>query len=219
MNIEIVNQIPQEDLNYIAQKFKDGELAELQTIGRGSFGKVYGYKDYAIKRLFDETNEKNRDIAVLKDISHLECIPTLYATIDNKLLISERIYGKTVEMYSSDISNPYNIDDRIIEDWHNALFSVIREGYSPDDVHENNVMISRDGELKIVDVGWFFKHGCEPNHFDDDSVKNEYGYERAEQWAGYHLKRYINRLEMERQRTYNNQNQNAHQMAMGYGGL
>lgn len=203
--IEIVNPIPQDDLDFITQKFMDDELSDLMTLGKGSYGKVYGYKDYAIKKIFDVTITKNKDIEVLKDISHLKCIPTLYATIDNKLLISERVYGKTVERYSSETHNPYNIDERILDDWHNALFSIIREGYSPDDLHENNVMISKDGELKIVDVGWFFKHGFDENRFDDDSVKEEYGYERANQWAGFYLKKYINKLEMERQRTYDDQ--------------
>lgn len=198
MDIQIVNPILQEDLDDISSKFIKGELSDFQKIGSGSYGTVYGYKDYAIKLIYNEDDGVNRDIEVLKDISHLPFIPTLYAIINNKVLISERIYGKTVEMYTCRKENPYNIDERILDEWHNCLFTIIREGYSPDDLHENNVMISRDGRIKIVDVGWFFKHGQEPNHYNETSVRSEYGYERAEVWSGNALKRYIHRLEEQR---------------------
>lgn len=199
-NVEIVTDIPQEDLHYIVDLFsrsRDDFHDTLERIGSGSYGSVYGYKDYAIKRLYDSSDSKNKDIEVLKNLKHLDCIPTLYAVINNSVLIMERIYGKTVRAYchkGQDNNNEYGIDDKFIEKWENALLDVVKAGYSPDDLHESNVMIdSKTREPKLVDVGWFFKHNEDYDDFDIHSMKTDYGYSRAEMWTGDALRSYIRR--------------------------
>lgn len=191
--------ISREDVDYIIDLFNNDRLGELEVIGTGSYSNVYGYKNYAIKMIKNENNEENRDIGVLKDISHLSCIPTLYATYGKKLIISERIIGKTVDQYRRTLDNPFNIDRTVIDRWSKALFDIVREGYSPDDLHEHNVMIDVQGEIKVVDVGWFFKHENDYDNFNVHSVKSDYGYRRAEGWAGDILRHYINRLEIKQE--------------------
>jgi serine/threonine protein kinase len=192
-NVEIVTHIPQEDLDYIVNLYKTNDLDSLSRIGKGSYSSVYGYKNYAIKFLNDLDERECNDINVLTELQHLDCIPTLYAHIDRKALIVEKIEGLTVAKYCNDMKNPLNIDENFISKWHNALLDVVRAGYSPDDLHEHNVMIDEKTVTpKFVDVGWFFKHNKES--FKDatiDEAKTEYGYSRAEEWTGHVLRSYM----------------------------
>src|SRR6185312_6553113 len=195
--VELVTNMPQEDIYHIMDLYNEGSLHKLKRIGRGSYGSVYGYKDFAIKEFHDSSDELNRDIDVLKSLKHLDCIPTLYAVIDNSVVIMERVYGKTIRQYchnGEDNNNEYGIDESFIEKWENALLEVVKAGYSPDDLHESNVMIDeRTIEPKLVDVGWFFKHNSNYDNFDIHKMKTDYGYSRAQMWTGDALKSYIRR--------------------------
>lgn len=193
--VEIIENMPMDDLYAIIDGLEE-DFRHFEKIGSGSFGYVYGYGDFAIKIFKEEGNELNRDIGVLKDIGHLDCIPTLYAVIDDSIIIMERIHGKTVRQYcyGDDNNNEYGIDDNFIEKWENALLEVIKAGYSPDDLHESNVMIdSKTREPKLVDVGWFFKHESNYDNFDIHKMKTDYGYSRANTWTGDALKGYVRR--------------------------
>lgn len=191
MGVEIVNEIPENDLNHIVNLFKEGKLDVLDFLGQGAYGEVYGYKDYAIKSIFEYSEYGCNDIAVLKDISHLDCIPTLYAIIDEDTIIVERVKGYTVRSYVDIVGNPFGINHDIIEQWECALLDILNLGYSPYDLHTSNVMINEDGDLKIVDVGHFRKHHQSDVHIEYKSNK---GYSHAQALAGNTLKRYVSKL-------------------------
>lgn len=155
--IDIFNEISKDDLDYIVKLHKRGILSQnLEPLGTGAFGTVYGYKDYAIKVIYD-INDKNNDIDVLLDLSHLDFFPKLYATIDDKIIISERIYGDTVREYVYyDYENSLNLDRSIIDTIKNYFTKIIENGYIPYDMHGSNIMICKKTKMpKIVDLGLF----------------------------------------------------------------
>lgn len=169
---------------------------KFERIGSGTYGTVYGYKNYAIKFIENERDKQNKDIEVLKEISYLHCIPTLYAVIDNKIIIVERIEGQTVTQYIANYENPYNIDERIIDELDEALKTVVKAGYNPRDLHKKNVMITPDAEIKLVDVGWFVElEEYEKEYLTEGRYRRIEGFYTCQDWTGDSLKYWLERLE------------------------
>src|SRR5690606_24508914 len=94
--VEIIENMSMDDLYAIIDELNNNNFRNFEKIGSGSYGHVWGYGDYAIKKFKDRNDKQNRDIQVLKDIGHLDCIPTLYAVIDDHVMILERVKGKTI---------------------------------------------------------------------------------------------------------------------------
>lgn len=202
-NVEVISDMPIEDLNYIVDAVKNDALDYLPKLGSGSYGDVYEYKGYAIKTLFREDDEfkddgRNNDVQALKDLSHLDCVPKIYAVINNKTMIVERIqglrikdvceYGKAMDGVCLDRQFKRRFDD--------SLTNIILGGYSPEDVHEGNVMIEAGTNLpKIIDTGWFKRHheNCEEATVEELKCNVE-GYSKAQRWAGYAIDRYLDRF-------------------------
>lgn len=201
--VEIVNDISGEDLAIIVNavtdiKENDCIPSSFELIGTGTYSGVYGYKNYAIKILglgrrkrdytFNSNSDCN-DIDVMKNLDALECIPKLYAIINSDVIIVERIDGYTIgelrEGLEDGKSYDININWGIIDEFDNALLDVVFNGYSPDDLHEYNVMIDKSSnKLKFVDVGWFFKIDKD-RYKDKDEVYNHcLAYSNAHRWTG-----------------------------------
>lgn len=191
---EIVNPIPKTVLSHIVNLYETRNLYKLEKIGKGGYGHVFAYGEYAIKYIYDTDNMDYacNDAKVLKEISHLDSIPTLYAVIDDRLLIVERIIGRTVSDYVNIYENPYNVNESILDQWKNTLIDILKLGYSPYDLHESNVIIDVKGNIKIVDVGFFKKHGYSGDCLD--YYHDNAGYSTAQEWTGEALRQYIRRI-------------------------
>lgn len=194
-DVEVVNSIPEEDLEFIIACYQNEDLHELEELGSGASAMVYGYKDYAIKVPRDE-GETDEDIIALRDLGHLEGIPTLYAVLDDSIIIMERVYGDTIGDYEDNcLSNDYSeifTEDKLLE-FENILVAIIENGYNPRDVHENNVMVdTKRNKLVIVDVGWFLPLGVNAPSEDYGSYS---GYTTAFSWAGRILRRLVVRFD------------------------
>lgn len=199
--VEYVNGIGYEDLKNIMNRLAnvDREVYDndFKKIGSGSSARVYSYKHYAVKKLYDGYTfgtEKDNDVEVLKDLGHLDCMPTIYAVVNDNVLIMQLVNGVTVSDFCENNVKRSNIiiDDKFVEKWDDALLSVIANGYSPHDLHENNVMIEETTSNPIiVDTGWFFKHGNEYDINDKDSLRSDESYSRANRWAGRVIRDYV----------------------------
>ena len=170
--------------NYIGRKRLKGMLDkltqeknnEIKVLGEGAYSVVFGYKDVAIKFYKDKANmsklytinnqrvssntdlepEKN-DAEILKDLCGIDAIPELYYS-NKRYIIVERITGKTIQekIYNNEKidKNKYN---NLCEKLDNVLVKISKAGYSVEDIHGGNIMITDNGELNIVDVGLFFR--------------------------------------------------------------
>lgn len=157
--VRVYNSISADDLSHIYQLYKEGRWEELELLGSGAVSRVFGYKDYAIKVA---KKKELWDIPILKSLQGMPCIPILYATIDKKVIIMERVRGVTVYDYIYQNERGMKKVDQFIhpdfnEIYKEGLTDIIKAGYSPKDLHEANVMINQTGRPVIIDVGSFEK--------------------------------------------------------------
>lgn len=203
MSIEIFSHIPEVDFNHMTEMIRRDNLAIFDRLGSGSYSSVYGYKGYAIKQLQEDytfDDGENNDVEILKNLSHLDCLPKLYAVIDDNVMIVERIRGLTVgAITDKGVKNDsINLDERFKEKFDLSLKQIIESGYSPRDLHENNVMIEEiTNNPKIIDVGWFKKHHWKDNDYSDveEIAESVDGYTGAHRWTGGAIDRYLRQRE------------------------
>lgn len=190
-DIEIVNEMDLVDLTHILEcycQWKEneyvGRLGDFTHLGSGTYGIVYGYKNFAIKRIKERSLKGvNEDATILKELSHLDFIPKLYAVIDDSLIIMERIEGDTVDWHHMSRENFLKLDYRIIDSFEDKLYEIYNSGWIPNDLHEGNVMIcEKTRDIKIIDVGAFYKRI--PSYDYDEFVEMN----DAMDWVGDKLK-------------------------------
>lgn len=198
-NVEIISAIPEEDLNHIVDMVKRDNLNVFEKIGDGSYSKVFGYKDYAIKSLvegyeFGDNCGETNDVQALRDLSHLDCVPKIYAVIDNQTMIVERIRGLTVKAVCThgQKSDKIKVDDNFKKKFDDSLVDIMLSGYDPEDVHENNIIIEEGtNKPKIIDLGWFKKHKYSEEKSIEVLKTRVTGYSNAQSWAGNVINQYL----------------------------
>lgn len=150
----IVNEIPQHDLDYIKylleeQKFK----TELKFIDEGAFGKVYRYKNYAIKVYEDE-----EDGEILHKLQGIDCYLKLFCYMPDEMMVTEFLedYEDACDYFMGGMKlDPEEIREKIKQIFHETY----KRGISPRDLHAGNIMFNIETkDFKIVDVGKFRKY-------------------------------------------------------------
>lgn len=157
-----INLIPQEDIEFIFAEFCKNECKELTSIGRGEFGTLYSYKDYAIKIFFNGWHGRvDNDYEKLEKLQGIPLYPKLYAYYPNKFMIVEKINGITIDQYKRleneekfKIISKINMIKSMTKIQSYVKNTIDRDIYIHDS-HDSNVMVTYEGELKIVDVGHF----------------------------------------------------------------
>jgi len=212
LDLEVTTPMLGKDLEYLVKLIDKGLRAEdglktLDYLGEGSYGTVYGYKDYAIKFIRREDmgydaygcGESN-DADVLKALQHIDCIPKIYAVVDSKALIMQRVRGLTVKQFKNKMKEygyPNFINPRFNHAFKEALKDIVLAGYQPCDLHAKNVMIDEaTGMPMIVDVGLFLKMSKEkkektaPNRESID-LRKDYYTSVALDWICNSVEEYI----------------------------
>ncbi|QOV08458.1 serine/threonine protein kinase [Bacillus phage Kirov] len=210
------DSIPQHDLEYLIHLMKQGEEVmkeDLREIGRGQFGTVFGYKEYAIKfarRQRYSWSKESEDAEILKHLQHLDFIPRLYATYGTEFMIVSRVRGTTVEKFLDarmSGGTPY-INPRFNDAFKEMLKDIVQSGFIPHDMHSKNVMIdAKTGMPMLVDVGYF--DACNERQKEQFSSRDAIDFtsvgaiRRAIGWVCDKTEPYIsedNMKEMEQQR-------------------
>lgn len=160
----IVNPIPLEDIENIKNGFFcDFDNDKFKVIGSGSFSTVYSYKNYAIKHFTEEVCDDGR---ILKSIGESKWFPKVFMYNDNFMVV-EKIDGINVDwLIERSSSNEYS--DYIFEEIANEsileLTNLLNEKrYYASDIHGDNIMITKEGRMVIVDVGLFSPFFYEEN--------------------------------------------------------
>jgi serine/threonine protein kinase len=185
--VEIVTPLPLADLQVIVDgmneyKMNRGKNPEaFQELGRGHFGTVFGYKGYAIKLVrggqsaysgYGDSRKSSGEILdayVLRQLQSIPSIPRFYGTIDNEIIIMEKIDGMTLRQYQDQMEELDKMDNFIHPDYINQHKEIMKDilmaGWIPVDLHMDNVMVCRQtGKPRIIDVGLF-------KHMDKDALE------------------------------------------------
>lgn len=141
--LEVVNSMNIEDLN--EKNFKS-----FKYVSSGYFGDVYRYKNYAIK--FFYRCDDNDDAENLSAVHHLISYPKLYLS-HKKFMVVEFIEGKTLSICED--STIMSLPDSTLKIFFNDLKTILENGIHPADLSEDNIILSKEGILKIIDVGCY----------------------------------------------------------------
>lgn len=172
LEVKLVNDLPvetlQDFLNAIDQ-YKSNKLqfnVEHELLGSGACGRVYEFnEDYALK--INGTGwyaelEETCDGAILESLQGVPLIPTLYAyTTNNEFTLVQRIKGVTWDKYLGGTPfTPLNFKE---DEWLKAselFYEYSQErGWTPKDLHSENLMIDEEGKIWVIDVGLFVPQG------------------------------------------------------------
>jgi len=145
--IFIVNKMPLDDIDYILNLYYKNKLRNLKVLGTGSFSTVYEYKNYAIK-YFEE--DDCIDGEILEKLQGCKFFPKLFFYISEELVVMEKVEG--VMLSEFDIKNIFYFEIK-------NVFEILEFCYNKkviiDDIHEDNIMVDKNGNLKIIDVGLY----------------------------------------------------------------
>jgi len=168
--MKVVNHMPFKDILKITQmavsRFRD---CGLTRIGGGKFGDVYLYIDsnsqkYAIKVWKVYYDNEDHDIENLLRLQGSKYFPKIYMYKKRSFLVMEYFDGRTLaEIFSKhDRERADKIGKPAIKYIHDGNKSIeeafkfaVSRGLAPNDTHGNNIIVTKEGELKFIDVGLF----------------------------------------------------------------
>jgi len=197
------DSIPQHELEYLVTLMENGSESmdeDLKELGRGQYGTVYGYKDYAIKysrrHVHWHKGDEPEDAQTLKELQQFDFVPRLYATYGSDFMIVSRVRGTTVDEFVNKRRSGKSafINPRFNVAFKQMLRDIAMAGFEPNDMHSKNVMIdAKTGMPVLVDVGFFEKYSPQmmkyiknTNSLEDeiDAIQNAIGWvcERTEKY-------------------------------------
>ncbi|UPM56303.1 hypothetical protein [Gottfriedia acidiceleris] len=128
-----------------------GEHADhFEYLASGKDGDVYTRDNYVIK-VFKEDGKSRDDGMKLHLLERSIYYPKVHA-FTHDFMVSDRIYGET--FYQLD-GHSKNLRKQFETEINQAIFDAQYAGLNAFDLHNHNLMLSNDGEVRIVDVGRF----------------------------------------------------------------
>lgn len=130
--------------------FGEGET-KFDYLSSGKNADVFRFENYAVK-VFNEHAKDTNDPYALARLHNSDLYPTLHYFEPKKFMVVDLVEGQTIY----DIEGKNNV---LLRDYQKELYQAHLDaqavGLFTNDVHLNNIMIDRHGNLKVVDVGRF----------------------------------------------------------------
>jgi serine/threonine protein kinase len=175
MNNKVINQIPQEDINEIMVSYYNN-FNDLKQIGFGFSAQVFKYKNYAIKAYEDEGFNDGK---ILENFQDNDLFLKLYFYNEYFMVTEYLEIIPAYKYFERNIDINYTAKD---------IFQYCREkGFIINDVHDDNVIITSNDKLKIIDVGCF-RELYKPYTLDEIVCSNYSDYTELENIIN-HVKR------------------------------
>ncbi|KAH0790498.1 CMGC family protein kinase [Histomonas meleagridis] len=151
-----------------SSKEKIGEFEKAIVIGKGTFGTVFKAqtadgKLYAIKKVLQDPHYKNRELSILKEVNHPNCLKLIdyYVTTEGE---PQQLYLHIItDCFPTDLSfylrkEKGNISNDIIKIFSYQIFRALsylhKIGICHRDIKPSNILINpENGKLGICDFG------------------------------------------------------------------
>lgn len=121
-----------------------------EYLASGKDGDVYALDDYVIK-VFKADGLSRDDGIKLQRLDNSIYYPKVHA-FTNDFMVSDRIFGETfykLDGHNDDLYNRYE------EEIQKAVLDAQSVGLYAFDLHNHNLILTHDGEIRVVDVGRF----------------------------------------------------------------
>ena len=179
--MKVVNLMSQEDISFIHDRVMNKNFSDFEQIGYGCFARVYKYKQYAIKVYRKKGDVHNRDGEYLEMLQDNPVFPKLYFHVPDKYVVMELIKGETLNTHISNHTLTKNLN---LMPWLNSLKEYCAtKRIVPNDFHTMNIMLDKEGILRIIDVGHYIQNQTvdlmEKGQLKDIIEKNTAGLERS----------------------------------------
>lgn len=152
----IINELPISTILYIDGIVRERkEERHFQFVGEGGSGKVYRYKNYAIK-VYNDDVRNNQDPTFPYDGYFLTLLgkspyyPTVYYYVNKEYMVTEFIEGTSI--YNSTADEFVSYISKLKE----AVHFAYERGLIACDLSDMNIIISKNKIPVIVDVGSFW---------------------------------------------------------------
>lgn len=170
----------------ISNKIND----KLPTLGEGLSGKVYGLEDYAVKVYKDDYSE-NDDYLMLSKLQGHSAFPTLHYRED-QFMVVDQVNGFTL---AQALHAGEKISESTYEQIERCVEDCYKDGIIARDLHMNNIMLDKDGKVKIIDVGRFFYTNNKEEYFDSiqedlDNIQYHMGFFSSSSRKKYKRRKY-----------------------------
>lgn len=117
-------------------------------LASGKDGNVFTRDDYAIK-IFKADGKSNDDGMKLHLLDNSIYYPSVYAYTD-QFMITDLVKGDT---FHSLVGHDTELKARYQEEINQAILDAKIAGLSAFDLHNHNIMLTHDGDIRIIDVG------------------------------------------------------------------
>lgn len=124
-------------------------IPNAEEIGQGTECTAYDVGGYCVKDYGNNSEaQRQKDIWELCPKSNL--IPKIYGVV-NGFLVMEMIEGRLVEHYLGD----EKVTVKVVDTLKKFTRELLELGIIANDLHPENVMYTDNGEVKVIDVGFF----------------------------------------------------------------
>lgn len=155
-DIEIFNNSILEDLEFILKQINNRnyryQIEGFEYISKGCDGVVFKYKNYAIKLPINSDFFDCNDIVFYPLVKEISSYPTLYAG-NKEILITEFIEGNIIANCNEEDFLLCKND--CLDIFFSDLKKVLDKNIGYYDLHDENIILNKEGYLKIVDVGCY----------------------------------------------------------------
>lgn len=158
MNSQSINEI-----NRLIQETFGNRFVLKSPLGKGGMGSVFlveSNDDFRLERALKIIEKKGNnyytEVEILKTLDHpgIPKVIEVIETDDYFFILQEYIKGKSLRDV---ISENGQLDESITEVWMNDLANTLAyihdQGYIHRDIKPGNIMITEDGEVKLIDFG------------------------------------------------------------------
>lgn len=154
-----------EAIEHLREMITNGKMPDhYSLLGEGLSGQVYEFENYAVK-VFKEDYSENDDFIMLNHLHNHPSFPTLHYK-EEQFMVVDKVSGYTL---GQALKSGDQLSEKTFRQIEMYVEDCYKEAIIPHDLHLNNIMIDKENQVKIIDVGRFFYTSHKESYLDQIS--------------------------------------------------